>query len=290
MSRSKVALIVLASLALAVPAMTFSALAAPADPVAVINGEAVTRAEFLETLERVAGAQVLDRLLGLRLLLQANRKEHLVAAEEVDREFAGVKGQFATDEEFQTALKANGLTTDGLREQISAKLILDKLGVKGIVVSDEEIANYFKQHEADLSEPEQVRARHILVPTEEEAKKLVEELKAGVDFAKLAADFSKDPGSAGSGGELGFFRKGDLVHEFEQVAFALKPGEVSAPVKTDFGWHIIQVEEHKPAVPATLEGKREAIRSELVKQKTKTPQQVLEGLRQTADVTVFWAP
>ncbi|MDI6870407.1 MAG: peptidylprolyl isomerase [Bacillota bacterium] len=283
MSLHKLVLPLLVALSLAVPA-----LAEPVDPVAVVNGEPITRAEFISTLEEVAGAQILDRMITVRLLLQANKKEKLVAPEEIDREFADVRAQFPAETEFLAALKANGLTPDSLRQQIEAKLVLDRLAVKGVTVSDEEIAQYFEQNQEELGEPEQVRARHILVTEEEEAKKLIEELKAGADFAKLAAEHSKDPGSQGHGGDLGFFRRGELVPEFEAVAFALKPGEVSSPVKTEFGWHVIKVEEHKAAVPATLAAKREEIRSILLKQKTKQPSEVLAELRTESEVKILW--
>src|SRR5436853_632069 len=90
----------------------------------------------------------------------------------------------------------------------------------------------------------EVRARHILVETEDEAKAVVEELKKGADFAELAKKKSKDPG-ASDGGDLGFFTKDQMVPEFSAVAFTLEPGKVSDPVKSQFGWHIIKVEEKR---------------------------------------------
>jgi peptidyl-prolyl cis-trans isomerase C len=89
-----------------------------------------------------------------------------------------------------------------------------------------------------------VHARHILVPTEEEAKKIEDQLKKGADFAELAKKESKDPG-ASDGGDLGFFTKEQMVPEFSKVAFELEPGKISDPVKTQFGWHIIKVEEKR---------------------------------------------
>jgi peptidyl-prolyl cis-trans isomerase C len=99
-------------------------------------------------------------------------------------------------------------------------------------------------------EPE-VRARHILVPTEEEAKAVLAEIKKGTDFAELAKQKSKDPGAAAEGGDLGYFGKSQMVPEFAEAAFKMNKGEVSDPVKTQFGWHIIKVEDkrNKP-VPA----------------------------------------
>ena len=91
---------------------------------------------------------------------------------------------------------------------------------------------------------QEVHARHILVPTEEEAKAIKAELDKGADFAKLAKEKSKDPGAA-DGGDLGFFTKEQMVPEFSAVAFTLEPGKISDPVKSQFGWHIIKVEEKR---------------------------------------------
>jgi peptidyl-prolyl cis-trans isomerase C len=91
---------------------------------------------------------------------------------------------------------------------------------------------------------QEVHARHILVETEDEAKAVEDELKKGADFAELAKKKSKDPG-ASDGGDLGFFTKDQMVPEFSAVAFALEPGKISDPVKTQFGWHVIKVEEKR---------------------------------------------
>jgi peptidyl-prolyl cis-trans isomerase D len=90
-------------------------------------------------------------------------------------------------------------------------------------------------------EDEQIWARHILVTTEDEAKAVIERLNKGEDFGKIAAELSKDPGSGAKGGDLGWFGKGAMVAPFEKAAYALKVGEISAPVQSDFGWHIIQL-------------------------------------------------
>ena len=99
---------------------------------------------------------------------------------------------------------------------------------------------------------QEVRARHILVETEDEAKAVEEELKKGADFAELAKKKSKDPG-ASDGGDLGFFTKDQMVPEFSAVAFALEPGKISDPVKSQFGWHVIKVEEKRNRKPPDFE-------------------------------------
>jgi peptidyl-prolyl cis-trans isomerase C len=106
---------------------------------------------------------------------------------------------------------------------------------------------------------EEVRARHILVPTEEEAKAVLAEIKKGTDFAELAKQKSKDPGAAAEGGDLGYFGKSQMVPEFAEAAFKMKKGEVSDPVKTQFGWHVIKVEDKRSKPVPTFENVKDQI-------------------------------
>jgi peptidyl-prolyl cis-trans isomerase C len=110
--------------------------------------------------------------------------------------------------------------------------------------TDEAMKKVYEDASKQITGEQEVHARHILVETEDEAKAVAEELKKGADFAELAKKKSKDPG-ASDGGDLGFFTKDQMVPEFSAVAFALEPGKVSDPVKSQFGWHIIKVEEKR---------------------------------------------
>jgi peptidyl-prolyl cis-trans isomerase C len=110
--------------------------------------------------------------------------------------------------------------------------------------TDDAMKKVYEDASKQISGEQEVHARHILVETEDEAKAVEEELKKGADFAELAKKKSKDPG-ASDGGDLGFFTKDQMVPEFSNVAFALEPGKVSDPVKTQFGWHVIKVEEKR---------------------------------------------
>lgn len=111
-------------------------------------------------------------------------------------------------------------------------------------LTDEAMKKVYDEATKQISGDQEVRARHILVETEDEAKAVAEELKKGADFAELAKKKSKDPG-ASEGGDLGFFTKDQMVPEFSTVAFAMEPGKISEPVKSQFGWHIIKVEEKR---------------------------------------------
>src|SRR5271154_196030 len=126
------------------------------------------------------------------------------------------------------------------------RLLMDNLlAVEGkAATTDEAMKKVYDEAAKQIAGEQEVHARHILVETEDEAKAIEAELKKGTDFAELAKTKSKDPGAA-DGGDLGFFTKDQMVPEFSAVAFALEPGKISDPVKSQFGWHIIKVEEKR---------------------------------------------
>ena len=146
---------------------------------------------------------------------------------------------------------------------------------KEVVVTDEEVRRFYDANEKGFLAPEQVRARHILirVPSDasgEERKKAREKIEGvggrirkGEDFARLAAELSEDSNSRMNGGDLGFFTKGQMAKPFEEAAFSLKPGQVSGVVETEFGYHLIKVEEHQEARMVTFDAVKEQIRGRL---------------------------
>ena len=119
-------------------------------------------------------------------------------------------------------------------------------------LSDEAERKVYDEAVKQVKNEEEVHARHILVPTEDEAKAILAQLKGGADFATLAKEKSKDPGAA-EGGDLGYFTKEQMVPEFSEVAFKLGKGQLSDPVKTQFGWHIIKVEDKRTRPTPTFE-------------------------------------
>lgn len=143
---------------------------------------------------------------------------------------------------------------------------------------------YDEVAKAQTPEPE-IHARHILVPTEEEAKKALERIKGGEDFAKVAGEISKDPGA--KGGDLGWFTKDRMVPEFAEAAFKLEPGKISEPVKSQFGWHVIKVEEKRMKEFPKLEEVRDQV-ARYVVQKAESDEVV--KLRDEAKIERFDAP
>ena len=227
----------------AVPAFAQSKKAAPAasaDPIiAKVDGAIVHRSD-LEALRANLPPQVaqeppdqlypklLNQMIAMELAAEAARKAKV-------QDDPRVKQVLALNE---NELLANAYFADLARKQVTEAKLREKY--------DE----YIKTE----APHEEVHARHILVPTEDEAKEIIAELNKGADFAKLASEKTIDPAGKTSGGDLGYFGEKDMVPEFAQAAFALKPGQFTqTPVHTQFGWHVIKVEDRRQAKPPTYE-------------------------------------
>jgi peptidyl-prolyl cis-trans isomerase C len=147
-------------------------------------------------------------------------------------------------------------------------------------ITEEALQQTYNDAVKSASQQEEVRARHILVVSEDEAKAILEQIKAGGDFATLAKEKSKDPGSA-DGGDLGYFTKDQMVPQFAEVAFKMYPGQLSNPVKTEFGWHIIKVEDKRIKQPPEFEKVKDQIESYLAR---KAQTEYVARLRQSAKI------
>jgi peptidyl-prolyl cis-trans isomerase C len=191
---------------------------------------------------------------------------------------------------------------DIMKNEYLARTYIQKEILGKIKLTDKDYEAYYNAHKKEFENPEMVRARHILVAvkpnaTEEEkkaalkkAEDILEKAKKGEDFAKLASEYSDDPGSKAKGGDLGFFTAGSMVGKFEQAAFTLKPGEISPVVETEFGYHIIKVEERKAAEQQPYD----AVKDQVIAKATQAIQQerlnaFLEKAMKDAKVT-FYGP
>src|SRR6516165_1824309 len=180
---------------------------------------------------------LLDRLVDGMLITEAGRKEHLDRDPEVQDRLKHYEDRLVQEAYINRAIKA-AETEDALKARYQS-FVKEKPG------------------------REEVHARHILVATEAEAKSVIGELDKGADFAALAKKYSKDPG-AESGGDLGYFGHDDMVKEFADAAFALSPGQYTkTPVKTEFGWHVIKVEDRRAGKPPSFEEAREQLSREI---------------------------
>jgi foldase protein PrsA len=191
-------------------------------------------------------------------------------------------------EQFDQILKQQGLTMDDVKRLLRQQLVIEKAVGKNVTVSDADIKAYFEKNRAAYDKPEQVRARHILVADEKTADTIYDKLKSGAKFEDLAKQFSTDPSTKDKGGELGFFGRHQMVPAFETAAFSQPINEIGKPVKSPFGWHIIQVEERKAPQKATLAGVHDQIKAQLVQQQD--AQQVplfLESLKSKAHIVIY---
>lgn len=204
-----------------------------------------------ETLKRLEQG-VLEQMVTEKLILQEAKKENIKVEEgevkgQVDRL---IKERFPSQEAFNQFMKEQKFSLSDLESELKSQLIAEKLADKVIVqkkinVSDQEAKEYFQAHQASYNIPELVRARHILVKDKAQAEKILKELEGGKDFALEAKKYSLDPGSKEKGGDLGYFGRGQMVPPFEKAAFSLKIGQTSGIIQSDYGYHIIKLEDHK---------------------------------------------
>jgi parvulin-like peptidyl-prolyl isomerase len=229
--------------------------------------------------------QIMPQVVGIEIA-KAYAKEHniTVSDKEVDKEIAKIKEQvgdqarssgqdMSNQEAYEQALKQNNITEDQLREDIRENLPVQKVQQKvagNAEPSEEEIQKFYeKNKEAQFTTPEQVCVRHILFNKDQKqkAKDAKKQLENDGDFAKLAKEYSQDPGSAEKGGDLGCLGKGETVPDFEEAAFGAEQDEIVGPVQTQFGYHVLEVTEAKPKQTRPLSEVESQIRSQLSTEK-----------------------
>lgn len=209
----------------------------------------ITKDEFYEQMKTQAGKQVLNNMVMEKVLI----KNYKVEDKEVDKKYDEMKKQYG--DQFDTLLKQQGIKEETLKTGVCAQLAQEKAIEK--TITDKELKDNYK--------PE-IKASHILVKDEATAKKVKEELGQGKSFEELAKQYSEDTGSKEKGGDLGFFGAGKMVKEFEDAAYKLKKDEVSEPVKSQFGYHIIKVTDIKEPEKSFEQSKAD-IKKELVAKK-----------------------
>lgn len=238
------------------------------EAVASVNGKKITKNELYKVMLSQGGKEALDALITDKVIDFELQKQNVsVTKEDVEAELQKMYTQYGGQDAFEQALMQYGYTLETAKKNIEKNLQISKFLKPDIEVTEDEMKSFFEENKASLDEQEQVKARHILVDSEAKAKEVKEKLLAGADFAEMAKEYSTDTSNKDKGGDLGFFAKGAMVPEFEKVAFSLEAGKISEPVKTQFGYHIIKVEEKKPAKIATYENSKEKVKEALINQK-----------------------
>jgi foldase protein PrsA len=247
----------------------FLSLALPKDKaIAKINGDSISKDELYDVMVEQYGAATVEQLIADKIVASEAKKQKItISDEELNKEVDKLKESYGGEEVFDQVLASNNTTVDVLKEDLKNYLTMRELIEPQIEITDEELKTYFDENKDSLGEAEQVKASHILVEGEETAKEIKQKLADGADFAELAKEYSTDEGSKENGGELGFFPRGTMVTEFEDVAFSLPINEISEPVKSDYGYHIIKVEEKKEAKEADFDDSKAAIKETLIDEK-----------------------
>lgn len=203
---------------------------------------------------------------------QAEDMDISVSQKELDERIKAIEEQVGGAKKLDKVLKEQGVGREELREQLTAQMLQDKVRekvYKDVKISDAQLKQYYEDpaNRAQFEQPESVDTRHILVKTKAEAEKaraLLEADGSDANWKKVAKQYSEDPSSKNAGGDIGSRPKGSLVPEYEKVAYKLKPGEISKPVKSQFGWHVIEVKSKTPAKERTFEESKEQIKQMLM--------------------------
>ena len=244
--------------------------AAEDDPIlARIDGEPLRLSDVVATAEEVLPAEL--RAMPAPMLLQMLPPEvtrQLVERAITERTLVQAARRQGVDKDPEVARRVRRAEEQELQQALLRREVQDR-------VTDASVRARYDRDNANPQGEEEVRARHILVATETEARQILGELQRGGDFAALARSKSQDPGSR-DGGDLGFFKRGDMVAEFATAAFALQPGQLSPePVRSPFGWHVIKVEERRRATARPFEEVRQELREALLQEEvTATVQRI----------------
>ncbi|TVR09396.1 MAG: peptidylprolyl isomerase [Salinarimonadaceae bacterium] len=256
--------------------------AAPAAAQASSNDpdRVIARAGEVEVTQADLDVALADPSLALPNVDEAQRRETVIAYL-VDLKLgarAAVEAGIAETPEFARRLA-----------YFRDKLLLDDYLEARVAeqVTEEAARALYDQTMAGVEPQDEVRARHILVPDEEEAQAIVARLAAGEEFEEVAREASQDPGSAAGGGDLGYFTKERMVAPFAEAAFAMEAGDVSDPVQTQFGWHVIKVEDRRKQQPPSFEAMREQIDNFLAR---RAQQELVLALREGVEIERLDAP
>jgi foldase protein PrsA len=266
----------------------------PANAVAVVDGTEIKKSDYDQIVAQAkksyknqkrefpkAGSQEFQTLKNqvVQFLVQREQFEQQAEAldveiteKQVDARLEQIQKQYfgGDKKKFDKQLKDQGLTEAQVRKDIRSQIVSEKIFAEvtgDVKVTDKQVEDYYEKNKSQYSQPESREVRHILVKTRAKADDIYDQLKAGADFGALAKKFSEDTGSKSNGGKL-TISKGQTVAPFDQTAFLLKTNEISKPVKTEFGFHIIQpIGEVKPAKVTPLKDVKDSIRQQLVQTK-----------------------
>jgi parvulin-like peptidyl-prolyl isomerase len=290
------------------------------DTVAVVEGSEIKKAELELAFNNLLAARkmtadaipadqrlqgyhmVLDEIIIDKLLLK-RAADVKVSDDDVKAQWERIKGNFGSEEELKKQVEAAGETIEkvkqGLHDRLAEEHWIDDQIKDKVNVSDADVEDFYKKNPEQFKQPEQVRASHILVSVDKDAKPevvaekqkaaqaIADRVKKGEDFGKLAQELSEDPSAKKNGGDLDFFTQDRMVPEFSKAAFAMKKGDISDPVRSEFGFHVIKVTDRKDAETVTLEKAKPQLLAYLKNQKKQAEiEKVVQDVRAKADVKI----
>lgn len=236
--------------------------------VAKIDNTKITQSELDEALNKQYGSATLETLIQEKIVnLEAAKQKVTVSNKDIEEQITALQTQYGGEEALNTALASSNMTLDDLKTSLKTSVLISKMIEKTLDTSDATLKAYLKENESTFSTTAQVKASHILVEKKETADKIKKQLDEGADFATLAKKYSTDTGSKENGGDLGYFAAADMVEEFSNEAFSMKKGEISDPVKSDYGYHIIKVTGIKDAKSAEYADVKEEVKTAYVQAK-----------------------
>lgn len=295
--------------------LSFSGCAKTQEVVAIVNGEEITQAQLNERIQILGliygpaadvelakpevQEEILNEIVDETLLIQDAKKNNIeVNKEELDQQFSGFRSFMVqiigSEDEYKKELKERNLTDDHLKEYINSFLIINELydlKTKDIEVSEQELKEFYEDNKDIFRLQDRIKVRHILVATLDEAQELKEQLDGGADFIELAMQHTLDEYTRETGGDLGYITPDvQFVPEFKNAAFALDVDEVSNPVQTSYGYHLIRVDDKEPGRVLTYEEVIEDVTYLAREDKQRfTFEDYLTELREKASVEIKWS-
>lgn len=253
--------------------------------VATVNGAVITKADLYDRMVTDYGPSSLDQLITEKLVdLELKKTGATVTDADVTAKINQLKTQVGGDDQLNQVLSQNGMTMDNLKDNVLFQLKVEKILGPSVATDDATLQKYYDEHTSDF-DTRQFHARHILVATEAEAKAIKAQLDKGADFAALAKEKSTDTATKDQGGDLGTFTHGQMDPSFEAAAFALKPDQISDPVQTQYGWHIIQMISIT-GNPPTFESSKAAVKEAVISDEVAAQYQTwVQSLQSTAKIT-----
>lgn len=235
--------------------------------VAKVGDVEITKDELYNILVEQYGEESLNAIISDKIIeLEIKKADIKVTEEEIAEEFTKMENYYGGAEVLAETMASYNMSKEDMDENIRLNLSMKKLVGSDIVVTDEEIAEFFAANGEIFTKAEQVNASHILVETEELANEVIGKLDAGEKFEDLALEYSSD-GSAANGGNLGAFGRGAMVEPFDKAAFSLAVGEISEPVQSNFGFHVIRVNEKIEATEGSVETNKAEIEEMILESK-----------------------